>query len=233
MKQESEKRMVHMILSTDMSKHFSDMGTFKQRVSSDNFQPDEKDKLLCMGIGIHLSDISNPTKNWDLTLKWTELLFEEFFKQGDKERELGIKITDLMDRSTTNIAKAQLGFIDVIVLPSYEAFVNFIKIANKNIKNMKKNREIWASRVDEYQKKMQEGLKQILQNREIIEEAKDESDEDASSNHVSSGQDSSPKNNSLSDINEESLEYRNSKSKGKSSIQNSNQRPSKKVNINF
>ena len=55
------KRMIHMILSTDMSKHFADLGNFKQRVTSNDFQPEEKDKLLWMGIGIHLADISNPT----------------------------------------------------------------------------------------------------------------------------------------------------------------------------
>ena len=205
-----------------MSKHFADLGNFKQRVTSNDFQPEEKDKLLWMGVGIHLADISNPTKNWDLTLKWTELLFEEFFKQGDKERELGLKITDLMDRANTNIAKAQLGFIDVIVMPSYETFSKFIKIANKNIKNMIKNREIWASRVDEYQKRMQEGLKQVLQNQEIIEEAKWESEEDDNtSNQVSSFDDSSPQSNSLSQINEESLENKHSRSRGKNT-RNSN-----------
>mmetsp|Transcript_5078 Transcript_5078/g.4300 ORF Transcript_5078/g.4300 Transcript_5078/m.4300 type:complete len:171 (+) Transcript_5078:221-733(+) len=121
------QRMIHMVLSTDMSKHFSDLGTFKMRLASESFSPDDDDKLLCMGIGIHLADISNPTKDWGLTLKWTELLFEEFFKQGDRERELGLKITDLMDRSTVNIAKAQLGFIDVVVMPAYEIFGKFIK----------------------------------------------------------------------------------------------------------
>lgn len=128
---EIRKRMVHMVLATDMSKHFSDLGNFKQRVSSETFSPDDKDKLLCMGLGTHLADISNPSKPWDLTLKWTELLFEEFFKQGDKERELGLKISDLMDRRTTNIAKTQLGFIDVIVQPAYEAFAKFLKCCNK------------------------------------------------------------------------------------------------------
>lgn len=78
-----------------------------------------------MGVGTHLADISNPTKSWELALAWTELLFEEFFKQGDKERELGVGVSDLMDRSTTNIAKAQLGFIDIIVLPAYENFSKF------------------------------------------------------------------------------------------------------------
>lgn len=195
--------MVHMVLATDMSKHFGDLGTFRQRVASENFEPDDKDKLLCMGVGIHLADISNPTKPWELTLKWTELLFEEFFKQGDKEREMGLKISDLMDRSITNIAKAQLGFIDVIVTPAYESFAKFLKILNKNIKNMKKNRETWAGRVSEYQVKMEEGMKQVMRNNEIIEEAKSESEEDSASNKMSSFSDTSPQDYTLSDIQEE------------------------------
>ena len=74
---------------------------------------------------------------------------------------------------------------------------------------MIRNREIWSERVDEYQKRMQEGLKQVLQNREIIEEAKWESEEDdASSNKVSSFDDSTPQSNSLSQINEDSLEFK-------------------------
>lgn len=195
--------MVHMVLATDMSKHFGDLGTFRQRVASENFEPDDKDKLLCMGVGIHLADISNPTKPWELTLEWTELLFEEFFKQGDKEREMGLKISDLMDRTTTNIAKAQLGFIDVIVLPAFESFAKFLKILHKNIKNMKKNREKWAERVPEYQKKMEDGIKQVIINNEIIEEAKSESEEDSISNKMSSFSNSSPQDYTISDIQEE------------------------------
>ena len=40
------KRMIHMVLSTDMSKHFTDLGVFKQRLSSETFSPEDKDKLL-------------------------------------------------------------------------------------------------------------------------------------------------------------------------------------------
>mmetsp|Transcript_14930 Transcript_14930/g.14798 ORF Transcript_14930/g.14798 Transcript_14930/m.14798 type:complete len:110 (-) Transcript_14930:39-368(-) len=40
------QRMIHMVLSTDMSKHFSDLGNFKQKSTSENFEPDDKDKLL-------------------------------------------------------------------------------------------------------------------------------------------------------------------------------------------
>jgi len=119
-RKEIRKRMVHMVLATDMSKHFKDLGTFKSKINSGSLDPIDKDLHLCLGMGMHLADISNPTKPWHLTQKWIELLFDEFFKQGDKEKKFKYPISDLMDRKSVNIAKAQLGFIDVIVLPSYE-----------------------------------------------------------------------------------------------------------------
>ncbi len=134
---ELRKRMIHMVLATDMSKHFKDLGTFKSKVNAGSLDPKDKDLHLCLGMGMHLADISNPTKPWSLTLRWTELLFEEFFKQGDKEKHNNYPISDLMDRKTVNIAKAQLGFIDVIVMPSFESFGGFLSCLKTNIKNMK------------------------------------------------------------------------------------------------
>ena len=84
-----------------------------------DFNPAGDDKEMCLGIVFHLADISNPAKKFDLCLKWTELLYVEFFIQGDSEREKGMPISYLMDRTTTNIAAAQVGFIDVIIFPAY------------------------------------------------------------------------------------------------------------------
>jgi hypothetical protein len=115
-----------MVLATDMSKHFSDLGKFKIRVGSDNFDPSDEDKMECMNMAIHMADISNPSKKWSISLNWIELLFEEFFAQGDDERKNGMAISDLMDRTQINIAKAQVGFISVIVLPAFETFSKFL-----------------------------------------------------------------------------------------------------------
>ena len=41
--------------------------------------------------------------------------------QGDKEVALGNKVSYLCNRYETNIAKSQIGFIDFIVQPSFEA----------------------------------------------------------------------------------------------------------------
>lgn len=45
---------------------------------------------------------------------------EEFFKQGDKERELGLPYSPLCDRNTTMVAESQIGFIDFILGPTMD-----------------------------------------------------------------------------------------------------------------
>ncbi len=97
--------MINLVLSTDMSKHFSELGKFKARIASPEFDPlNQTDKDMLLQTLFHLADISNPTKPWALCQKWTDLLFVEFFKQGDLERAQGLPISYLMDRTTVNIA---------------------------------------------------------------------------------------------------------------------------------
>ncbi|XP_055847989.1 dual specificity calcium/calmodulin-dependent 3',5'-cyclic nucleotide phosphodiesterase 1B-like [Episyrphus balteatus] len=45
---------------------------------------------------------------------------EEFFKQGDRERELNIPISPLCDRYDTLIPESQINFIDFIVEPTFK-----------------------------------------------------------------------------------------------------------------
>lgn len=113
------------------------------------------DKELAMQVLFHLSDISNTSKVWAVTEKWIDLLFEEFFKQGDQERDLGQPITYLMDRETINIAKSQGGFIDFIIAPSWEVLTSMLpKLAPLN-DMIKRNKETWASKVDVYERRLE------------------------------------------------------------------------------
>lgn len=45
-------------------------------------------------------------------------LLDEFFLQGDKERDLGLPFSPLCDRNNTLVAESQIGFIEFIVEPS-------------------------------------------------------------------------------------------------------------------
>ena len=148
-------KIIGNILSTDMSKHFSDIGKFKSRVGADDFDPAGNDKDICMHMVFHLSDISNPAKRWDICLKWTELLYIEFFMQGDSERNVGKPISYLMDRTTVNIAKAQLGFIDVIIYPSFETLCQMLPPLEDLLPQIKANKDQWETLIPEYEERME------------------------------------------------------------------------------
>lgn len=47
-------------------------------------------------------------------------MLEEFFRQGDKEKELGLPFSPLCDRNNTLVAESQIGFIEFIVEPSMQ-----------------------------------------------------------------------------------------------------------------
>jgi len=146
-------RMIGNILATDMAKHFAELGKFKTRTVSNDFDPAGADKELSMHMVFHLSDISNPAKKFDLCSKWTELLYVEFFMQGDLERERELPISYLMDRCTVNIAKAQVGFIDVIIMPAYQALAVMLPLVNENVQIIESNKERWATLVDQYEER--------------------------------------------------------------------------------
>jgi hypothetical protein len=143
--------MIGAILATDMSEHFAKFGQFKGKVLDPDLAPKEvaNKKLLCEMI-FHLADISNATKPWEICKKWTDLLFVEFFNQGDQERAREIKISMFMDRVTTNIASSQMGFIDFIIKPSFEVTAMLLPCLYRLTEGVEANKKHWETRVTEY-----------------------------------------------------------------------------------
>ncbi|XP_030623460.1 calcium/calmodulin-dependent 3',5'-cyclic nucleotide phosphodiesterase 1A [Chanos chanos] len=107
--------VVEMVLATDMSCHFQQIKAMKNFLQ----QPEAIDKPKALSLLLHTADISHPAKKWDLHHRWTTSLLEEFFRQGDKEAELGLPFSPLCDRKSTMVAQSQIGFIDFIVEPTF------------------------------------------------------------------------------------------------------------------
>lgn len=99
--------MIGAILATDMSEHFSKFGEFKGKVLATDFDATAvQNKKLIHEMLFHLCDISNAAKPFEICQKWTDLLFVEFFHQGDLEKQKNLSISMFMDRRTTNIASS-------------------------------------------------------------------------------------------------------------------------------
>ncbi|XP_068565563.1 dual specificity calcium/calmodulin-dependent 3',5'-cyclic nucleotide phosphodiesterase 1C-like isoform X1 [Cebidichthys violaceus] len=115
--------VVEMVLATDMSCHFQQIKGMKSILQ----QPEAIDKPKALSLLLHTADISHPAKHWDLHHRWTTSLLEEFFRQGDKEAELGLPFSPLCDRKSTMVAQSQIGFIDFIVEPTFTVLTEMIE----------------------------------------------------------------------------------------------------------
>ncbi|KAM8849152.1 dual specificity calcium/calmodulin-dependent 3',5'-cyclic nucleotide phosphodiesterase 1C-like isoform 3-T3 [Spinachia spinachia] len=115
--------VVEMVLATDMSCHFQQVKTMKNFLQ----QPEGIDKPKALSLLLHTADISHPAKSWNLHHRWTTSLLEEFFRQGDKESELGLPFSPLCDRKSTMVAQSQIGFIDFIVTPTFTVLTDMME----------------------------------------------------------------------------------------------------------
>ena len=145
------KLMISAVLDTDMSKHLKHIGEVQTKLSKINQLSGEKE--FAIGTLLHLADLSNPCRKQTLTEAWALKICEEFFLQGDKERELGIDISPLCDRTTLNIAKSQVGFISGVIYPYVSPICREIEGLGFLLQNLHTNQDYWAERIEEFQRK--------------------------------------------------------------------------------
>ena len=107
--------VIDMVLATDMSKHMSLLADLKTMVETkkvagsgvlllDNYN----DRIQVLQNMVHCSDLSNPTKPLDIYRHWVDRITEEFFLQGDQEREAGLDISPMCDRNNATTEKSQV-----------------------------------------------------------------------------------------------------------------------------
>ena len=131
------KEMISCVLYTDMIKHNLTID-FMKEITSDKKSKEKDYHQDYMNLLIHSADISNPTKKFHLYYRWAKMVVEEFFQQGDKEKELGLKCS--FDRETTTIYQNQLGFINYIEIPFFNLFVQTFPKLNFLMDNLNDNK---------------------------------------------------------------------------------------------
>jgi hypothetical protein len=122
---EIRQKMIECVLSTDMSFHSKHISFMKKIIEinkkSKNKIDSSKYNQEFLNLLIHSADISNPTKPFKVYLKWAKLVLEEFFEQGDKEKALGLPITN--DRKTVKLNASQIGFIVYVEEPFISSYI--------------------------------------------------------------------------------------------------------------
>uniref|UniRef100_A0A8C7G297 Phosphodiesterase n=1 Tax=Oncorhynchus kisutch TaxID=8019 RepID=A0A8C7G297_ONCKI len=154
-RQSLRKMVIDIVLATDMSKHMNLLADLKTMVETkkvtssgvlllDNYS----DRIQVLQNMVHCADLSNPTKPLQLYRQWTDRIMEEFFTQGDRERERGMEISPMCDKHNASVEKSQVGFIDYIVHPLWETWADLVHPDAQDILDtLEDNREWYQSTI--------------------------------------------------------------------------------------
>uniref|UniRef100_A0A8C5GC83 Phosphodiesterase n=1 Tax=Gouania willdenowi TaxID=441366 RepID=A0A8C5GC83_GOUWI len=136
--------MRDIILATDLAHHlriFKDL----QKMADDGYNPKNRthrSMLLCLLMTS--CDLSDQTKNWKTTRKIAELIYKEFFSQGDLEKAMGNRPSEMMDREKAYIPELQISFMEHIAMPIYKLLSELFPGALELYERVAANREQWT-----------------------------------------------------------------------------------------
>ncbi|KAK9310603.1 hypothetical protein QLX08_000147 [Tetragonisca angustula] len=140
------KVLEEAILSTDLAVYFRRRGAFLSLAQNGGYNWAYSDhRELLRGMLMTVCDLAAITKPWEVEKRVAELVSSEFFEQGDIERRtLNITPIDIMNREKEDqLPMMQVGFIDSICLPIYEAFALLSDKLEPLVEGVRKNKQQW------------------------------------------------------------------------------------------
>ena len=148
------RRIIECVLATDMANHTKQVNALKAKIESfdikqglnlekmitlENLSKNYENQQIILSNILHAADISNPAKPAKIYDVFVKKLFVEFFNQGDFEKKNNLPVSLMCDRVTTNIEKAQIGFINFIVLPFWEILFQISPEIQNYVENIRVN----------------------------------------------------------------------------------------------
>eukprot|EP00747_Dinoflagellata_sp_TGD_P101010 gnl/TRDRNA2_/TRDRNA2_168214_c8_seq3.p1 gnl/TRDRNA2_/TRDRNA2_168214_c8~~gnl/TRDRNA2_/TRDRNA2_168214_c8_seq3.p1 ORF type:complete len:307 (-),score=62.21 gnl/TRDRNA2_/TRDRNA2_168214_c8_seq3:226-1086(-) len=174
--QEVRKVCIEAILHTDMANHFpmikevqmtcevhtamldenralwtEDPSKFPNKDGQECFRQPESRKLF-VNLFLHFADISNSMKPMRICKLWALRVLEEFFLQGDTEKERGVPVQALNDRDKVNRPLSQIGFIEFLISPLAFGAAQIFPPMAENAEHMLANVRMWHKEWLDFQK---------------------------------------------------------------------------------
>lgn len=146
--------IIKMVLGTDMKHHFHYVAQLQGTIESHKLNntwfstTNAKDRDILMISAVHSADIANPCKPIHIAKQWTARMQEEWFVQGDCEKELGLPVSASMDRSNPNTEESQVGFISFILVPLYKTWTSAVEGIDIYFQQLETNLEYWKKQAE-------------------------------------------------------------------------------------
>lgn len=150
--------VINLVLGTDMAQDKKIVTSFTKLIEAgvqsdvegsanlkaSAFGPaSEEDVVVMLQMVLKCADVGHLTLKWSNHLLWVERLEEEFFAQGDKEKELSLEPSFLMDRQKPGVTQTQVGFFDYVALPLYQTLAKAFPSTEPMLVGVQANYQCW------------------------------------------------------------------------------------------
>lgn len=136
-----------MILRSDYCRHFSLIAKFKAKAVDlrDLSRKQQEDRKLLFSMGLKCADYGFACKSTELYTIWANLMVEEFFLEGDREKSMGLTVSVLCDRGTVDRKRVHLFLLNQIARPLYGVWTQYLKLPkfDEILENLEKNIKYW------------------------------------------------------------------------------------------
>jgi len=170
------RTLIAMVLATDNLRHNECVEKLTKLISSDEdvytaLTSQAETRLLVLETILHGADISHPTYDLSLHINWSSKVLEEFWAQGDLEKEvLGAASMPMFDRDKMDVPGAQVGFFKFIALGLWEPLCVLLPEMQCRLEQMRRNLDYWNNRKEN-------GLLVLPDPEEVLNEQEEDSDQ--------------------------------------------------------
>lgn len=143
------------IIATDLALYFGKQKFLSGLIEKNAFSMEELEhRETLFSVMMTGADLCACAKPWETQMWTTEILYEEFYKQGDEEKRQGVVPLPMMDRANKDeIPKQQIGFINFICIPLFSTLVALLPGTKPLLDGCKVNKENWEMVITENEHK--------------------------------------------------------------------------------
>ncbi|KPA78597.1 cAMP phosphodiesterase A (PDEA) [Leptomonas pyrrhocoris] len=140
--------MIEMVLATDMGSHGKYVASLKGKMQERSTFTKPEEQVLGLAIALKMADVSNCGRPLDIYLPWGAKVSDEFYQQGDRERNRGLDCSPFMNRLEPNLAKSQIAFMTYIISPFFEQIAELLPDMRFAVGLVEENKAYWACHDD-------------------------------------------------------------------------------------
>eukprot|EP00741_Cyanophora_paradoxa_P017362 tig00020964_g16772.t1 len=110
-----------------------------------------EDRTLFLAMALKVADISNAARPLPQHAEWCARVNEEFYRQGDEERRIGLPVSQFCDRTAGSPATTTAGFASFIAVPLFQAWASRFPVAHPLVERAQANLAHWRAMVSPHQ----------------------------------------------------------------------------------